>query len=101
LVAHKLCLICKQRVIASWESACEDCWRAIVEHDLCPMCHGKQVISTTNQNGYFTYTSVCTRCNGTGWVGNWREYVIMLNHVRETLRECGVDLLELNEVIKW
>ena len=88
-------------MIASWESACEDCWRAIVEHDLCPMCHGNKTIPTTQQNGDFTYEYKCPNCNGTGWVGNWRECMITLNHVRETLRDCGIDLLELNKVIKW
>jgi len=63
LVAPKLCMMCKQRVVASWESACNNCWQKLKKRE--------------------------------------REYMIMLNHVRETLRGCGVDMLELDEVIKW
>lgn len=90
--------MCKQRVIASWESACEDCWRKVVEHDLCPMCHGKKTVSETNDNGGFTLQRKCLNCDGTGYTGHRRESMIRLNYVREILRECGIDFLELDKV---
>lgn len=63
MVAPKLCMICKEKIIESWESACGNCWQKLEKRE--------------------------------------REWMIMLNHVRETLRDCGVDLLELDKVIKW
>jgi len=96
MVALKLCLMCKQRVIASWESACSDCWRKLVEHDLCPMCHGSGTYAEHNHNGGFTNIMVCPTCKGEKYTGHWREWVITLNHIREILRSCGVDVLELH-----
>lgn len=52
--------MCKQRVIESWESACNDCWQKLEKHE-----------------------------------GEW---MIMLNHFREFLRFCGVDLTELDKM---
>lgn len=52
--------MCKQKIIASWESACKDCWEKLTEQE--------------------------------------REWIVMLNHIREILRECGVDLTELHKL---
>lgn len=90
--------MCKQRVIASWESVCSNCWAKLEEHDVCPMCLGHGSIPETNTNGGFTLIRECPECDGSGYTGKWRQQMILLNHCREFLRDCGVDLTELHKL---
>jgi len=95
MVAPKICLMCKERIIQSWESVCAVCWRKVEKHDLCPMCLGGKSIGQENVNGGFTTIISCPECNGTGYTGKWHQWLIVLNHCREFLRSCGVDITEL------
>jgi len=87
----KICPMCKQRNIASWESTCAFCWAKIITHDICPMCMGKGGIHQENINGGFTTGLCCPKCGGSGFTGVWRINMIIFNNFREFCRSCGFD----------
>lgn len=98
MVPPKICMMCRQRIIQSWESVCSSCWKKVIEHDLCPVCHGEKNIPFTNYDVGITVMLNCPKCNGTGYTGDWRINLILLNYAREFLRECGVDITEMDRL---
>lgn len=92
MVPPKICPICKEKVIANWESTCQHCWDKLVEHDLCKICKGIGTVAEEIINGnHHTEIMKCPECEGSGYTGIWRLQIIVFNHVRENCRRCGFD----------
>lgn len=92
MLPQKVCPICKKKIIAGWESACQSCWNKVIEHDLCPICRGACTIPEEEINGnHYTKAVKCPECNGTGYTGEWHKNLIIFNHGREVCRKAGFD----------
>lgn len=93
MVGKKYCLMCGMGKLAPWESACNYCWDKAREHDKCWECKGFGHILNKIDGKAAGYTP-CTVCDGYGFKGKWRSQLILLNHIREFLRSCGMDLFD-------
>lgn len=94
MVGPKFCLFCKRGNLKTWESACHYCWNQLKEHDVCWLCKGTGTTIDRRINGHVTEIIKCQKCNGTGYVGKWREQAMTVNTFREILRSCGIDLFD-------